>query len=491
MTAQPKRVLLVDDEERLLKSISQRLTMLGFETHTATSGLAAIDTAMKTPIDLAIVDLQMPDLNGLVTITKLKEIKPSLKTILLTGHGNDKVRQATESLNTLYFEKEEMGDFWQFIKNLNTDGKVVIIRPTGAAGGNTGPSIAMDAGSIEIHAPQDFSEGGYGTHATTKATGIAEGDAPLRIFGETAVMRQLRKNIERVAPLDCPVMLSGENGTGKERIARHIHSRSRHRHQRFLTIDCENLENEQFVRQLLGYGKNDLYDAIRSRSGMFAVEQVGTLFLDQVEAMPLSMQTQLTSIIDAIDRAKADTGRDHPTDLRILAATEVDLAERTATKRFDPELHAQLTFFNFIIPPLRERKDDIPLLCSFYLRHFGEEFKKPVESIAPDVIETLSAYPFPGNVSELAHIIERAVILADGPAIEKRHLPERFVKTSANASTLPNNPLTLAELENRYILEVLDATGGNKSKSAEILGISRAALWRKLKQIKGNAPAPA
>jgi DNA-binding NtrC family response regulator len=128
MTEKEKRVLLVDDEEKLLQSIAQRMKVIGFEPFTATNGMAAIDIAMKNFIDLAIVDLQMPDMDGLVTITKLKEIHPDLKTVLLTGHGNDKVKQATESLNALYFEKEEMGDFWRFIKKLNTDGNVVVIR---------------------------------------------------------------------------------------------------------------------------------------------------------------------------------------------------------------------------------------------------------------------------------------------------------------------------------------------------------------------------
>jgi DNA-binding NtrC family response regulator len=129
MTTQAKHILVVDDEEKLLQTIAQRLKVLGFVPFTATNGMSAIDIAKNNPIDIAIVDLQMPDMNGLVTITKLKEIKPGLKTVLLTGHGNDKVKQATESLNTVYFQKEEMGDFWNFIKKLNTDGSVVVIRP--------------------------------------------------------------------------------------------------------------------------------------------------------------------------------------------------------------------------------------------------------------------------------------------------------------------------------------------------------------------------
>jgi CheY-like chemotaxis protein len=157
MTEQAKRVLLVDDEEKLLNAIARRLSVLGFVPHTATNGMKAIDIAMKHPIDLAIVDLQMPDMDGLVTITKLKEIKPNLKTVLLTGHGNDKVKQATESLNTLYFEKEEMGDFWNFIKKLDTDGNVVVIRPASASphtpSGAVNPPGTYSSHEIEIHPP--------------------------------------------------------------------------------------------------------------------------------------------------------------------------------------------------------------------------------------------------------------------------------------------------------------------------------------------------
>ena len=236
MTTQPKTVLLVDDEEKLLNSIAQRMEVLGFVPFTATNGMAAIDIAMKNSIDLAIVDLQMPDMNGLVTITKLKEIKPDLKTILLTGHGSDKVRQATESLNTLYFEKEEMGGFWRFIKQLNTDGSVVVIRVTGDGYQSrsdrldirpsaTSPSAAVStvsgknpadsypANEIEIHAHRDF------VHTTERSERLSprprrsiEMDRP-RIVGETQAMQALRKNIERMASLDCTVTLRGEPAT--------------------------------------------------------------------------------------------------------------------------------------------------------------------------------------------------------------------------------------------------------------------------------------
>jgi CheY-like chemotaxis protein len=174
MAENAKRVLLVDDEEKLLTSIARRMEVLGFVPFTATNGMAAIDIARKHPVDLAIVDLQMPDMDGLVTITKLKEIKPNLKTVLLTGHGNEKVRQATESLNTLYFEKDEMGGFWRFIKQLNTDGSVVVIRPAATSPSATAtptsgkqPSDTYPANEIEIHPNRDF------VHTAERAEGLS------------------------------------------------------------------------------------------------------------------------------------------------------------------------------------------------------------------------------------------------------------------------------------------------------------------------------
>ena len=483
MTTQTKAVLLVDDEERLLQTIAQRLKMLGFNPYTATSGLAAIDIALKNTIDLAIVDLQMPDMNGLVTITKLKEINPALKTVLLTGHGNEKVKQATESLNTLYFEKEEMADFWGFIKNLDTEGRVVVIRPE-RRGDAAGASGGRAAGTIEIHSRRDFT----GVQRRLSAVNAQNDDVQPKIFGETPAMLELRRSIKRVAPLDCPVMVRGEKGTGRELVARRIHRLSRHRDRRFLTVDCGNLGSEQFVRQLIGYGRSDLKEALQSRSGMFSGDPVGTVFFDQVEKMPMAMQGDLAGLIDIIDRATAGAADQQPTDIRILAATEADLAKQVAAGRFDADLYDRLTFFTLFIPPLRDRKDDIPPLCSFFLRQFREEFGKSVDRIDPDVVATLSAYDFPGNVHELAHIIERAVILTDGRTIEPRHLPQRFQKTRTEALNRENF-LTLSQLERRYILEVLAANDGNKSRTAEILGISRAALWRKLKQINANPPA--
>ena len=494
MTTQPKTVLLVDDEEKLLNSIAQRMEVLGFVPFTATNGMAAIDIAMKNSIDLAIVDLQMPDMNGLVTITKLKEIKPDLKTILLTGHGSDKVRQATESLNTLYFEKEEMGGFWRFIKQLNTDGSVVVIRPSATSPSaavstvsGKNPADSYPANEIEIHAHRDF------VHTTERSERLSprprrsiEMDRP-RIVGETQAMQALRKNIERMASLDCTVTLRGEPGTGKELAARAIHSGSMRCNHRFLAINCANFSSEQLAGQLLGYQGGDLSEAIRTRNGIFSSGPMGTLLFDKVEKLPLPMQDQLLNILDMADSQRSRGLQETGIDMRILVATDTDLAERARMGSFNQDLYHRLSLFELTIPPLRERKDDIHPLCRYFFDKYRKELGKAVSSMSPEVIKILVDYDFPGNVRELEHIIERAVILVDGKTIERKHLPVRFLQEMKPTSPpAPRTFATLAEREKRYIVEVLEATNGNKSKTAEILGISRAALWRKLKQLKAE-----
>lgn len=485
MATETKNVLLVDDEEKLLNSIAQRMKLLGFTPLKATNGLAALDIARKNPIDLAIVDLQMPDMDGLVVITKLKEIDPQLRTVLLTGHGNEKVRQATESLNTFYFEKDEMADFWRFVRKLNADGQVVVIHPASARAAGGRPSAAT------LRA--DASDGGQmGRRGTAAAPPRPVGASPeaaakddkqrLWIVGETPAMQALRKGIARAASLDCAVTISGEPGTGKELAARAIHADSRRARQRFLAIDCTTFNNAQLTSQLLGVTGANLSDAIRTRGGIFAAEPVGTLLLDHVDKMPAHMQEQL---LDTLTMAGGQSRAG--LNMRITVATEIDLGQQVQAGAFRPDLYDSLSVFALRIPPLRERKDDIHPLCRYFFDRYRQELGKPVDAIAPEVIETLIAYDFPGNVRELKHIIERAVIIADGDTITRKHLPVRFLEDQQAPRLVPADQFaTLAELEQRYIVEVLAATGGNKSKTAEILGISRAALWRKLKQINAR-----
>jgi len=467
MTSDSRQILLVDDEEKFLKLISQRLKLMGFGTFAATNGADAVDMLRQNPIDIAIVDLDMPGMNGLATIAKLKEITPGLQTILLTGHGDDKVKQATESLNSRYFEKHQMGDFWGFIEKLHSQGKVVVIRPNTGGTGTT-PEINAPH-EIEIRPGSDTREAAYPPDDL---------DRPC-IVGETPAMQKLRKNIERVATLDCPVILKGETGTGKEMAARRIHALSRRSNGRFLAINCGYFGSDpvggqpQFDKK--GENLRDFFNTARQ----------GTILLDQIEDMSQQMQIQLLKIIDNAELPQADETKISSADIRILAATGADLAKRAESGSFRKDLYYRLNLLELTLPPLRDRKDDIAPLSQYFLDKYSKIHGKLVKSISEKVLDTFAAYRFPGNVRELEHIIERAIILADDRTIDKRHLPARFRKNGVAAQKSEKaHFLSLAEMEINYILEVVEGTGGNKSQAAEILGISRAALWRKLKQLK-------
>ena len=240
-------------------------------------------------------------------------------------------------------------------------------------------------------------------------------------------------------------------------------------------------------RQLLGYQGGDLSEAIRTRNGIFSSGPMGTLLFDKVEKLPLPMQDQLLNILDMADSQRSRGLQETGIDMRILVTADTDLAERASMGSFNQDLYHRLSLFELTIPPLRERKDDIHPLCRYFFDKYRKELGKAVSSMSPEVIKILVDYDFPGNVRELEHIIERAVILVDGKTIERKHLPVRFLQEMKPTSPpVPRTFATLAEREKRYIVEVLEATNGNKSKTAEILGISRAALWRKLKQLKAE-----
>jgi transcriptional regulator with PAS, ATPase and Fis domain len=304
------------------------------------------------------------------------------------------------------------------------------------------------------------------------------------MIGETPAMQELRKNIERLAALDCTVIIRGETGTGKELAARIIHNSSVRKNSRFVAINCGCFSNDLLIEELIGRGSDTRPGAAQASGTITGSDSGGTILLDQIEDMSAKMQLSMLKIIDSKKLSLQDGVNDFPFDVRILASSRSDLSKLVEEGKFKDELYYRLNVLELFIPPLRERRDDIPPLCGYFIQKFSKEFEKAVEYISEEVSSTFMSYVFPGNVRELEHIIERAVIVADGNTIEFKHLPRRFQKADAPPMDATRKFLSLAEMEKQHILEVLEATGGNKSKTTEILGISRAALWRKLKQFK-------
>ena len=486
MTKTTLKVLLVDDEEKFLNSIAERLRLLGYDPLKASNGHQALELAKNTRIDLAIVDLKMPDMDGLVTITKLKEIYPELRSVLLTGHGSEKVKQATEALKADYFEKDQMDAFWNFVKRSHRSGNTIVIRPPSAtpAAGSNYQEAFYNQGTIEMMSDRKELANIPAPSVSDRKNNQNSPVGRLRMIGETLAMQELRRDIERLAALDCTVIIRGETGTGKELAARLIHNSSARKNSRFVAINCGCFSHDLLIEELIGSGKDTRPGVARPIGTSIGPDSGGTILLDQIEDMSTKMQLSMLKILDNKKISLQDGVNDFTFDFRILASSRCDLGKLVAEGKFRKELYYRLNVFELFIPPLRERRDDIPPLCSYFIQKFTKEFEKAVEYISDEVIGTIMSYDFPGNVRELEHIIERGVILADGNTIELKHLPERFHKADSPPSDATRTFMTLAEMEKKYIFEVLEATGGNKSKATELLGISRAALWRKLKQFK-------
>ena len=442
-----KKVLLVDDEEKLLNSMAQRLTLQGFEAIKASSGTKAAELASKTKVDLAIVDLKMPDMDGLMTISKLKEIAPDLKTVLLTGYGSEKIRHKTETLGSEYFEKDSMGELWDLIKRFSVQ-------------------------EMNEPVPRGFVD----------SIGRSFDDLP-KIIGETPGMQSLRKDIERLSGLDCTLILRGEEGTGKELAARVIHKLSHRKDQRFLAFNCGCFSNDFHFDELLDSLEESAHSSSKSE-GPKEIRFIGTILLDHFETMPEKTQVEMLKLLDKSVSSRSPDSLEAVRDIRFILATHQDLSRKVEERKFSRELYQRLNAISIAVPPLRERRDDIFPLCSYFLTRLNKEFEKNIESISDEVLSIFMGYPFPGNVRELKHIIERAVILADTTTIEFAHLPERLRKKAPSFRFAESQPfITLDEMEKAHIVRAIEITKGNRSKACELLGISRAALWRKLKVI--------
>ncbi|MBA3008892.1 MAG: sigma-54 dependent transcriptional regulator [Proteobacteria bacterium] len=491
MTQVVRKILLVDDEERLLSSMAQRLTLLGFEAIKASSGTQAIEIASKTQIDMAIVDLKMPDMDGLMTITRLKEILPDLRTVLLTGYGNKKTQKETQTIGSGYFEKDSMGDLWELIKGLNSNGSDIVIKPspsdTDFQSKNDYLKALFNSSQIEILSnPKTPVADQQVPRGNVDSIGRSFGDLP-KIIGETPGMQRLRKNIERYSGLDCTVIIRGETGTGKELAARAIHTLSHRKGQRFLAFSCGCFSNDFHFKELLSSLEEPELPSVSKIGGTMEKGFVGTILLDHFETMNEQTQQEMMKIIDHTAANPSTDTVAAVMDIRFIVATHEDLNQRVEQGKFNRELYRSLNAIDMELPSLRERRDDISPLCSYFLSKLNKEFRKNIETISDEVLSIFRSYPFPGNVRELKHIIERAVILADTTTIELRHLPERFREKVQGSPLIEDQQfLTLAKMEQQHILKAIKLTKGNKSKAAEVLGISRAALWRKLKQINAG-----
>jgi DNA-binding NtrC family response regulator len=303
------------------------------------------------------------------------------------------------------------------------------------------------------------------------------------VIGKSPQIEALKQTIQQIAPTDTTVLILGETGTGKELVAKAIHQLSPRVEKRFLAINCGAFSEELLANELFGHEREAFTGARGVKRGLLEVAPGGTVFLDEIGDMPPSMQVKLLRVLQEKTLIRVGGTSEIPVDIRILAATNKDLKREVERGAFRQDLYYRINVVTLQVPTLAERRDDIPLLCRHFLSKYSEAQGKQVEEISPEVMDILMNYEFPGNIRELENIIERAVTLSTGRLVEMQHLPLDFQQDQFQVQRRQKRRfLTLEENEQEYISWVLKQTQGNKTKAAEMLGIDRVSLWRKLKR---------
>ncbi|AEI68628.1 sigma-54-dependent transcriptional regulator [Corallococcus macrosporus] len=376
----PASVLIVDDEKNILLTLSQSLQLAGYQTHLANSGQVALDVVSARPVDAVLMDVKMPDMDGLTALAKLTELKPELPVIMMSGHGTiDTAVKATQLGARDFLEKP-----------IARERLLVALR-------NVLKHQAAMAELQELRAQL----GRYDM--------VGSGPAMQRIFSL----------IQRTAPSEGRVLITGENGTGKELIARALHQHSKRKGQPFVKLNCAAVPHELIESELFGHEKGAFTGAVSVRRGKFELAHEGTLFLDEIGDMPQAMQAKLLRVLQEGELERVGGAETHKVDVRVIAATNKNLEAEIAAGRFREDLYYRINVVQLHSPPLRERREDLPdLIKTFLDEACAKNGRRPL-TLSPDALAVMSAYDYPGNVRELRNLVERLAILCEGPVVSR------------------------------------------------------------------------
>lgn len=442
------RILIVEDELIARENLDHVLKKEGYDTVAVESGMLALKELEKEEFDLVITDLRMQQVDGLQVLERTKELTPDTEVIMITGFAT--VSTAVEAM--------QRGAYHYLPKPYQIDEVRVLVRK------------ALEKRWLR----QEVTE--------LKRQVQSQKGVPL-LVGKSPQIEALKKTIQQIAPTDATVLILGETGTGKELVAKAIHHLSPRAERRFLAINCGAFSEELLANELFGHEREAFTGARGVKKGLLESAPGGTILLDEIGEMPPSMQVKLLRVLQDKTLMRVGGTTEIPVDLRILAATNKDLRREVEQGKFRQDLYYRLNVVTLQVSPLAERQDDIPLLCRHFLEKFAATQGKEIKKIASPVMELLLAYEFPGNIRELENIMERAVTLCTGPVIELQHLPLDFQHPQFQVQRHQKREfLTLEDNEREYIAWVVKKVNGNKTKAAEILGIDRVSLWRKMKR---------
>jgi DNA-binding NtrC family response regulator len=442
------RILVVDDDPVTCRLLADVFGRGGFTVIGETDPQRALARVAEEPIDLAILDVQMPDMNGLVLLRGLRERLHDLPVIIMTAFGSiDTAVQAIASGAVDYVSKP------------------------------------MDVEEIRATVRRAL-----GRQAETQAALPVAGEEIGGVVGRSPGMVDVYKTIARVAPGRSTVLILGESGTGKELIARAIHENSTRRKHPFVAVDCGALTETLLESELFGHVRGAFTGAIADAQGLFAEADGGTIFLDEIGDISPALQAKLLRVLQEHQIRPVGGSAWRRVDVRVIAATNRDLAAAVQAGRFREDLYYRLKVVTIDVPPLRDRREDIPLLVDHLVRRAARECRKPVTGVSEAALALLCAYQWPGNVRELAHALERGVALAQQDVLTAEDLPAELHEPAGSPppATAADRP-TLAELKRRYVHRIYEECGGNVSRAAAVLGVDRRSLYRMLQRY-GVAP---
>jgi two-component system, NtrC family, response regulator HydG len=449
----PANILIVDDDRGHLASLRTVIRSWGYRVATAEDGLEAVEAVKDSQVDLILMDVRMTTMSGIEALAHIKRYNPSIPIIIMTAYSS--VESAVEALKG--------GAYDYLIKPFDFDVlKLSIERACEHAG------LKVENEDLKARLQEDF-------------------DRP-DIIGKSTSMKALMDMLAMVAPSEATVMITGESGTGKELIAKSLHFNSARKAHPLVTVNCAALTESLLESELFGHEKGAFTGADRRREGRFMQADGGTIFLDEVGETSARMQAKLLRVLQEKEIQRVGSETVLKVDVRVVAATNRDLEEDVQAGRFREDLFYRLNVMHLTVPPLRDRREDIPLLAQHFLETYARRNRKTVKGFAPLAMDMLLKYDWPGNVRELENAIERAVILLSGEHVSEKQLPLRIVRQHpgherAADTTIPttNGTRTLEDMEKEAIEATLAATDGNKSEAARRLGISRKTLHNKLK----------
>lgn len=442
------RILIVDDEATAAENLAHVCRKEGHEVTTRTTGTGAIEILEKSHFDVVLTDLRMEKVDGMAILGRARELHPETAVILITGYAT--LDSAVEAMKA--------GAFHYIAKPFRLDEVREVVRK------------ALEL----VHLKRENRQ--LKEQLSSRQSGSS-------IITQDAIMQRLLETARQVAPTDTNILISGESGTGKELLARFIHDHSSRSEKTFQAINCGALQEDLLANELFGHEKGAYTGAAEAQQGLIEATNGGTLFLDEIAEMSLGMQVKLLRVIQEREVQRLGSTQATAVDIRLIAATHRDLRDEVASGRFRQDLYYRLDVVGLHLPPLAERRDDIPLLAFYFLHKHATRMSRAVEDIEPAAMAALLDYDYPGNIRELENIIERGVALAHEGQLTMASLPGSFAEYSVHvvretAGRLP----TLAEREAEYIRYVLERSGQNRTRAAKVLGIDRVSLWRKLKK---------